>query len=343
MTVRTVVVDDSPTMRALVATLLRRDPAIEVVGTANSAETARGMIRDLNPDVVTLDVEMPGMDGLSFLEKIMRLRPTPVVMVSSRTRDGAEATLRALELGAVACYAKPQNGDGDLLLADDGSLARLVHEAALARPRAGDLGRPARQAARGGGFEWNGRPIAIASSTGGVETLGALLESFPANCPPVLIVQHMPEGFTASLAARMDARIAPRVTEAFDGQSIEQGTIVIAPGGGRHMIARPGSAPYVRLVAADPVNGHRPSGDLLFRSVARGWGERAVGAILTGMGSDGAQGLLEMRRAGAMTLGQTEASAIVYGMPRVAHEIGAVAEQLAPAAMAERLLELCGR
>lgn len=343
MTIRTVVVDDSATMRALIATLLHRDPTIEVVGTAGSAEAARGLIRELDPDVVTLDVEMPGMDGLSFLEKIMRLKPTPVVMISGRTREGTDATLRALELGAIDCYAKPQGQHADLLLTDNGELARMVREAAQAKPRLATPRADPTPARRRKRFDWNGWPVAIAASTGGVETLGALLEGFSADCPPVLIVQHMPEGFTAAFASRLDARIAPRVVEATDGQPIEPGTIAIAPGGKRHMIARPGSAPYLRLVDADPVSGHRPSGDVLFRSVAQGWGAQAVGVILTGMGADGARGLLTMRQAGAATLGQSAASALIYGMPRVAHEIGAVGEQLSLDAIGERIFALCSR
>ncbi|GGB40472.1 chemotaxis response regulator protein-glutamate methylesterase [Sphingomonas metalli] len=343
MTVRTLIVDDSATMRALISALLRRDPAIEIVGVAASAEAARTLIRETDPDVITLDVEMPGMDGLSFLEKIMRLRPTPVVMVSGRTRAGAEATLRALELGAVGCYAKPRGRADDLLLADDGQLAAMVHEAAAAKGRLHGARTASPHAPRPGAFAWNGKLLAIAASTGGVETLGLLLDGFPALCPPTLIVQHMPESFTRLFAARLDARVAPRVVEAEDGQSIEPGTVYIAPGGHRHMIARAGSAPYIRLVPGDPVSGHRPSGDVLFRSVAQGWKAEAVGLILTGMGADGARGLLEMRRAGAATLGQSQASALIYGMPRAAHELGAVGEQLAVEAVPARVMQLCGR
>ena len=344
MTVRTVIVDDSRTMRALLETLLDREPDIEVVGSAESAAAARALIRETDPDVITLDVEMPGMDGLTFLEKIMRLRPTPVVMVSGRTREGADATLRALELGAVGCYAKPLGGFGEFLLSDAGELANMVREAALAKGRlTGPRGADRPAAARTGAFDWNGMPVAIAASTGGVETLGALLETFPANCPPVLVVQHMPEGFTGSFAARLDSRIAPRVVEAEDGQLIEQGTIYIAPGGKLHMIGRPGAVPYIRLVSADPVSGHRPSGDVLFRSMAMGWGSRAVGVILTGMGADGARGLLEMREAGAPTLGQNQSSALIYGMPRAAFEMGAVCEQLSLEAIGSRIFDLCSR
>ena len=343
MTIRTLIVDDSATMRALLSALLRRDPAIEIVGTAGSAETARALIRETNPDVITLDVEMPGMDGLSFLEKIMRLRPMPVVMVSGRTRDGADATLRALELGAVACYAKPRGQVDDLLLTDDGELAAMVHEAAQAKGRLNGAHVDRRHQASTAPFTWNGKLLAVAASTGGVETLGTLLDGFPANCPPTLIVQHMPESFTRLFAARLNERIAPAVVEAEDGQSIDPGTVYIAPGGKRHMIARPGTAPYIRLIDADPVSGHRPSGDVLFRSVAQGWEGSAVGVILTGMGADGARGLLEMRRAGAMTLGQSQASALIYGMPRAAHELGAVGEQLSVEAMPARVMQLCGR
>ena len=341
MTVRTLIVDDSPTMRALLSGLLRRDPDIEVIGTADRASVARAMIKELDPDVITLDIEMPEMNGLDFLDKIMRLRPTPVVMVSTLTRAGADATLRALELGAVDCYAKPEGGMADLLCIDDGVLARKVKQAAQSRRRT--RLEPSARAAPQADFVWNGRTIAIGASTGGVEALGTVLSHFPANCPPTVIVQHMPALFTSCFATRLDGTLAPRVVEMEHDDLLEQGTIYIAPGGSRHAMIRGSQKPHVRLMEAAPINGHCPSVDVLFRSVAQCMGDKAVGIILTGMGNDGAQGLLEMRQAGADTIGQNEATSLIYGMPRVAAQIGGVAEEMALERIARRALDLCSR
>lgn len=341
MSVRTLIVDDSPTMRALLSGLLRRDPEIEVVGTADRASVARAMIKELDPDVITLDIEMPEMNGLDFLDRIMRLRPTPVVMVSTLTSAGADATLRALELGAVDCYPKPVGGMTDLIAADDGILAEKVKQAARSRRRHRlDRREPTAPMAD---FSWNGRFVAIGSSTGGVEALGALLARFPVNCPPTLIVQHMPPIFTSCFAARLDGTVAPRVKELEDDDLLEQGTVHIAPGGDRHAIIRGTAKPHVRLLAGASINGHRPSVDAMFRSAARTLGNRVVGVILTGMGNDGAQGLLEMREAGAITIGQNEATSLIYGMPRAAMQAGAVAEELALDRIAQRVLGLCSR
>lgn len=341
MTVRTLIVDDSPTMRALLSGLLRRDPEIEVIGTADRASVARAMIKELDPDVITLDIEMPEMNGLDFLDRIMRLRPMPVVMVSTLTSAGAEATLRALELGAVDCYPKPAGGMSELIAADAGELAEKVKQAAGSRRRH----RIAQSAAVVplADFVWNGRYVAIGSSTGGVEALGAVLARFPANCPPTLIVQHMPAMFTNCFAARLDRTVAPRVVELADDAVLEQGTVYIAPGGDRHAIIRGVHRPHARLVADNPINGHRPSVDAMFRSAAATLGNRAVGVILTGMGNDGARGLLEMRDAGALTIGQNEATSLIYGMPRAAMQIGAVEEEIALDRIAGRVLDLCRR
>ena len=339
MSVRALVVDDSPTMRALISTLLARDAEIEVIGTAHDAATARKMIREMDPDVITLDIEMPEMNGLEFLEKIMKLRPMPVVMVSTLTHKGAEASVRALELGAVDCYAKPTQGMREVLCTDDGTLAELVKQAGR---RKRQFGPPVKAAAPPEQFNHIGNLIAVGSSTGGVEALMQMLQGFPANCPPTAIVQHMPATFTRALAARLDACALPTVTEAEDGQPMAQGHVYLAPGGERHlMVAGTASKPVIRLVPAPQVSGHRPSVDVLFRSVAATMGGNACGVILTGMGGDGAQGLLEMRQAGAQTLGQDEATCVVYGMPRVAAEIGAVQEVLPIGKIGRRAVQLC--
>lgn len=341
MTVRCLIVDDSPTMRALLTGLLRRDPEIEVVGAARDAHMAREMVRELDPDVITLDIEMPQMNGLEFLDRLMRLRPTPVVMCSSLTGKGAEATLRALELGAVDCFAKPEGGLHDLMATDDGTLAEMVKQAARSRRRTAIRGLPAAPSTKT--FHSNDRIVAIGASTGGVEALLTLLSAFPENCPPTVVVQHMPATFTTSFAARLDTRCAPKVSEAEHDAPLKAGHVYIAPGGLRHLMIRGDQTPHCRLIDANPVTGHRPSVDVLFRSVSQSVGKRAVGVLLTGMGRDGAAGLLEMRQAGCRTIGQNEASCVVYGMPRAAFEIGAVEDVLPIDRIAEKVFELCSQ
>lgn len=321
--IRVLVVDDSAAMRGLIAATLRRDPGIAVIGEAADPFEARAAIKALNPDVLTLDVEMPGMTGLDFLEKIMRLRPMPVIMVSSLTARGTEATLQALELGAVDCVAKPGAGTS----AGFDALPEKVREAARARIRPLPQGASAPRAPAAD-YRPDGRLLAIGASTGGVEALITVLANLPPNCPPTVITQHMPENFTRSFAARLDRICAATVAEASEGAPLAPGRVYLAPGGAAHLEVA-GTRPWhCRLREAPPVNGHRPSVDVLFASAAAAAGARALGVILTGMGRDGAQGLLAMRRAGAATLGQDEASAVVYGMPRAAHEIGAVQTQL---------------
>jgi two-component system chemotaxis response regulator CheB len=332
--VRVLIVDDSATMRSLIATVLQRDPEIEVVGEAGDPLEAREAIKRLNPDVITLDVEMPNMNGIDFLEKIMRLRPMPVVMVSTLTVRGAEATMEALELGAIDCVAKPSTGG----LEGFQDLPFKVKAAAKAKvkPRA-----PAGSAPKPAPVEHtpDGRIIAIGSSTGGVEALINILTRFPANCPPTVITQHMPATFTKSFSERLDRLCAPKVAEAHDGAVLENGRIFIAPGGENHLEIGGAGTLRCRLSPGPAVNGHRPSVDVLFRSVAKAAGARSVGAILTGMGRDGAEGLLAMRRAGARTFGQDEASSVVYGMPKVAFEIGAVERQAPLDRLAAELLK----
>ncbi|MBY0421210.1 MAG: chemotaxis response regulator protein-glutamate methylesterase, partial [Parvularculaceae bacterium] len=297
---------------------------------------AREAIKALNPDVITLDVEMPNMSGVEFLEKIMRLRPMPVVMVSTLTHKGTETAVEALRLGAVDCIGKPPNGD---VLAAFGELPRIVKEAARARVR----GRAEAIVSERGpaNFRSDGRVVAIGSSTGGVEALLAVLSSFPENCPPTVITQHMPAGFTTSFAARLNAQCKPEVAEARDGAPLEPGKVYLAPGGATHLEVVGTSRFACRLRGGDTVSGHRPSVDVLFDSVSRSCGAAAVGVILTGMGRDGAKGLLAMREAGAETFGQDEASCVVYGMPRAAFEIGAVQRQAPIGRIAHALLSAC--
>ncbi len=332
---RVLVVDDSPTMRGLITAVLNSDPDVSVVGQAGDALQARAAIKELNPDVVTLDIEMPNMNGLEFLDKIMRLRPMPVIMVSTMTHHGANATLAALEIGAFDCVGKPSPGDIRPFI----DLAEKVKAAArsgLRRPAQA----PVQAVAPTAGYRVGRKVVAIGSSTGGVEALITVLQKFPKNCPPTVITQHMPPTFTKSFAERLNRLCAPVVEEATDGARLEIGKIYLAPGGDRHLQVVNPSAPCCRLVERDPVNGHRPSVDVLFESVAELAGRNAVGAILTGMGRDGASGLLKMRNAGARTLGQNEKTCVVYGMPRVAYEIGAVEAQLPLDSIGEEILKL---
>lgn len=334
MTIRVLIVDDSATMRALLGELLRREPDISVIGAAADAAEARMLIREHNPDVVTLDIEMPGMSGLEFLDKLMRLRPTPVIIVSGMTREGADTTVRALELGAVDCYAKPDGRIGSLLTADGGRLAELIRGAAKVHVRERTTivdARPA-VATPPPAMPRGERPalIAIGASTGGVEALHLLLQGFPADCPPTVIVQHINGQFAEAVARRLDQQCAPKVTIAEPDLPLRAGHIYLAPGNERHLQVRGSAAhPCARMRADEKVAGHRPSVDVLFHSVADTIGDQAVGILLTGMGSDGAQGLLAMARAGAITIAQDEATCTVFGMPKAAIKLGA-ARMVAP-------------
>lgn len=338
---RVLVVDDSATMRGLITAVLNSDPDVNVIGQASDALEAREAIKRLNPDVVTLDIEMPNMNGLEFLDKIMKLRPMPVIMVSTLTSRGAEASLMALEIGAFDCVGKPAPGDSRPFY----DLADKVKAAARSKRQyattAAEAAKPlAPKGPVAADFRAGRKIIAIGSSTGGVEALIQVLQKFPVNCPPTVITQHMPSTFTKSFADRLNRLCNPIVEEATDGARLEIGRIYLAPGGERHMLVANPSAPCCRLVERDPVNGHRPSVDVLFDSVAELAGRNAVGVILTGMGRDGAAGLLKMRYAGAKTIGQDEKTCVVYGMPRVAHELGAVEHQYPLSLIGEEILKI---
>jgi two-component system chemotaxis response regulator CheB len=334
---RVLVVDDSATMRSLVSAVLRRDPEIEVVGSAGDPIEAREAIKALNPDVVTLDVEMPNMNGLDFLEKIMRLRPMPVIMISTLTQRGAEASIRALELGAFDCVGKPTSGTSPAE-----AFAELPEKVKAAwRARVRPLGSRAGPSPSADGFRPNGSVVAVGSSTGGVEALLTIISRLPRNCPPTVITQHMPPTFTKSFAARLNSFCAAEVAEAYEGAPLEIGKVYLAPGGATHLEVSGSTSLRCRLREGDLVSGHRPSVDVLFSSVAKTAGANAVGVILTGMGRDGASGLLAMRENGAATIGQDEASSVIYGMPRVAFEIGAVERQLPLNAIGDQILTLC--
>ncbi|HYA74614.1 MAG TPA: chemotaxis response regulator protein-glutamate methylesterase [Roseiarcus sp.] len=334
--VRVLIVDDSATMRGLISAALSRDAGIAVVGQASDPLEAREAIKALNPDVMTLDVEMPKMDGLEFLDKVMRLRPFPVIMVSSLTAKGASATIRAMELGAVDCVGKPSIDHPNSF--DD--LPARVKAAATACLRKRAEQRVAKGRAPLPSYRSDGKVVAIGASTGGVEALISVLTGYPQNCPPTVITLHMPTPFTKSFARRLDGLTDARVGEAEDGAPLEVGRVYLAPGSATHLEVSNSSHWRCRLQSEDPVNGHRPSVDVLFASVAKACGPRAVGVILTGMGRDGAAGLLAMRRAGARTLGQNEVTSVVYGMPKVAFECGAVEKQASLADIGGEILNL---
>lgn len=341
--VRVLIVDDSALIRKMMTEILSKDPGIEVLGTAQDPYVAREKIKALNPDVITLDIEMPKMDGIEFLQKIMKLRPMPVLMVSSLTQQGADATLQALELGAVDYVAKPTQDLQSGLAEKCEEIVAKVKAAAGAKVRGGSergTARPQRLRSAPG-YSSTETVVAIGASTGGVEALTSVLTVLPPDSPAILVTQHMPASFTTSFAQRLNAMCAIHVMEARDGVRVLPGHAYLAPGDAHLRLTRSGANYVCRIAGQDRVSGHCPSVDVLYRSVAECAGKNAIGVILTGMGKDGARGLLEMREAGARTLGQNEATSVIYGMPRVAKEIGAVEQQLSLALIPQRILEIC--
>jgi two-component system chemotaxis response regulator CheB len=349
--VRVLIVDDSALVRKVLTTMLESDPGIEVVGTAADPLIAREKIKQLNPDVLTLDVEMPRMDGLTFLDNLMRLRPMPVVMVSTLTERGADVTLRALELGAVDFFTKPAADLANTFMEHAPEICAKVRLAAGAKPReraavtrldvpprlSADAVLPRTQTA---GTRGGTRIIAIGASTGGTEAIRVVLEAMPPTAPPIVITQHIPAAFSGPFAARMDSCSAMRVMEARDGQPIQAGHAYIAPGSQHLLVMWDGARHVCRLHDGPPVNRHKPAVDVLFRSMAASVGAATIGVLLTGMGDDGARGLGELKEIGAPTLVQDEASSVVWGMPGAAWKAGAAVEMLGLDAIAARLLAL---
>lgn len=331
-------VDDSALIRSLLTEIVNSNSDMEMVAAAPDPFAARELIKRHDPDVLTLDVEMPRMDGLDFLEKLMRLRPMPVLMVSSLTGRGSEITLQALELGAVDFVTKPQSGLRDGMLDYGREISDKIRAAAQARLRTqADEPRPA--PALKTPFLSSEKLFIVGASTGGPEALRVLLEPMPADAPAVLITQHMPAGFTGAFAQRLNTLCNIEVKEAEQGERILPGHAYIAPGGDAHLrLARSGANYVISLQPGPPINRHCPSVDALFDSAARNAGKNAIGMLLTGMGKDGAQGLVNMRAAGAPTLAQDEASCIVFGMPREAIELGAAQEVVGIQAMCEHAL-----
>jgi len=345
---RVIVVDDSALVRSLLTEIINRQPDMVCVGAAADPLVAREMIRELNPDVITLDVEMPRMDGIDFLSKLMRLRPMPVVMVSTLTERGAEVTMKALELGAVDFVAKPKIGiaDGLRLLAEDitdkvriasKATIRKHHAPAPAAPGAPAAAKPAVPASVG--RLSTEKIIFIGASTGGTEATKEVLVNLPPDCPAVVITQHMPPGFTKSYAARLDGLCRISVKEAQDGERILPGHAYIAPGGLHLSVERSGANYIARVQEGEPVNRHRPSVEVLFKSAARVVGPNALGIMLTGMGADGAKAMKELRDAGSYNYVQDEASCVVFGMPREAINAGAAHEVLPLTQIAPKLIE----
>ena len=343
--IRVLCVDDSALIRSLMTEIINSQPDMVVVATASDPLIARDLVKQHNPDVMTLDVEMPRMDGLEFLEKLMRLRPMPVVMVSSLIEHGSEAAMRALELGAVDFVTKPRLGIRDGLLSYTALIAGKIRIAAVARLL------PAKCAAAGGSTAVmvdapllrspllsTEKLIIIGASTGGTEAIREVLQPLPPDCPGIMIAQHMPAGFTRSFAQRLDGLCRIAVSEAVHGERILPGHAYIAPGGFHLSLTRSGANYVAQVDLEPPVNRHRPSVDVLFDSAARHAGKNAIGVILTGMGRDGARGLLKMRQAGGHTLAQDEASCVVFGMPREAIAIGAAAEVASLQEMSQRVM-----
>ncbi|MDA8586871.1 chemotaxis-specific protein-glutamate methyltransferase CheB [Rhodobacteraceae bacterium] len=320
-TIRALIVDDTRTIRAMIRALLLRDPRIEVVGEACDPYEAREMIRSLNPDVITLDVVMPKMDGISFLERLMRLRPMPVVMVSSRTTENSSAAIQALSLGAFDCVdiAALSRGQSNV------ELAEVVVAAASSNPRGQATQRRPQSRIPEQRLNWNGRIVVIGSSTGGVDALTTVLSGFPKDCPPTLIAQHMPPDFLNNFCARLDRTMAPKVGLAKDGAKLEQGRVVFAPGGDWHLALSECPERQMTLVPNDGSELYVPSVNVLFSSAVY-HAPKIVAVMLTGMGKDGAEPMLKLRKAGAYTIAQDGPSAVVDGMPRAARDIGAAIE-----------------
>ena len=328
MGIKVLVVDDSATARAILTEILLSDAEIESVETAPDAYIARDKIVKNTPDVICLDVEMPRMDGITFLKKLMSYMPLPVVMVSSLTQKGADTTLDALESGAVDVVAKPHSHIYDGAKEIQEELLEKVKNSALANVTNFRAKKVYKHLDYQNHLkETTQKLIAVGASTGGVEALKEFLIQFPRNTPGMLIVQHMPSNFTKQFAKRLNSLCEMDIKEAEDGDVVNIGQVLIAPGDMHMVLRRSGHRYYIQIGGGQKVSGHRPSIDVMFNSVSKSAGANAIGVILTGMGSDGANGLLNMRKAGAMTFGQDKKSSVVYGMPRVANEIGGVVKE----------------
>lgn len=339
--IKVLVVDDSALVRSILKEVINSFPDMEMIGAASHPLQAREMIKTLNPDVMTLDVEMPQMDGLTFLDKVMRLRPMPVLMISSLTERSSEAALKALELGAVDFVAKPKLGIADGLRTYADEIAEKIRTAYLTHPlrhskSVASVSKPL--PTLGSRFATTEKIILVGASTGGTEAIKAFLAPMPADTPAILITQHMPEAFTKSFAERLNGLCRITVKEAEDGERVLPGHAYIAPGHSHLLIKRSGANYVTELSQSAPVNHHRPSVEVLFRSGAQHVGNNAIGVMLTGMGKDGAMAMSEMRQAGAYNFAQDEATCVVFGMPREAIAVGAVDEVVPIQEMAQKVL-----
>lgn len=331
--IKVLIVDDSPLVRSMLTRVLQEAPEIDVVGGAKDPYEAREMIINFRPDVIILDIEMPRMDGLTFLKKLMEHYPVPVIMCSGVARDNSKNALQAIEIGAVDVVAKPNMGGSRALRQLGESLAEKIHAAAIAmpvRPKIPASAIPNVTSFRSAGIDPNRYFIAIGASTGGTEAIRSVLQNMPADAPPIAMVQHMPEGFTQSFAERLNQFSRLSVSEAVDNEPLTPGKALLARGGAQMALRSVSGQLRIAYGTDELVNRHCPSVDVLFDSVARLIGKQAVGVILTGMGADGARGLVNMREAGAYTIGQNQQSCVVYGMPKVAFEMGGVEVQCAP-------------
>jgi two-component system, chemotaxis family, protein-glutamate methylesterase/glutaminase len=340
---KVLIVDDSSLMRQLLTQIISSDPDLEVIGTASDPFVAREKIKALHPDVLTLDVEMPRMDGLTFLEKLMRGHPMPVVMISSLTERGAETTLRALSLGAVDYVAKPKLDVSNGTIEQSSDIIAKVKAAAKVKVRGGNLREPTSTSLPAGyHITATHKVVAIGASTGGTEALKDLLSALPPDFPGLVMVQHMPEAFTRPFSERLNSLCRIRVQEARDGDRILPGHALLAPGGHQMQVVRRGMEYAVKVYRGERVNRHLPSVDVLFSSCAKQLGKNAIGVLLTGMGADGAKGMLEMKVAEAHTIAQDEATCVVFGMPREAILLGAVDQVLPLGRIPNALLHRLG-
>jgi two-component system, chemotaxis family, protein-glutamate methylesterase/glutaminase len=351
--IRVLVVDDSPTIRQTLKQVLESDPGIEVLAAAPDPYVAVRQMREAAPDVITLDIEMPRMDGLTFLEKIMAQHPIPVVVCSSLTEAGSPSALAALDLGAVDIITKPKLGTKEFLEESRLTICEVVKAASrsrvqVLRDRLGARVAPKltadeilAKASPRAMVQTTEKVVVVGASTGGTEALQVLLSALPVDGPGVVVVQHMPEGFTAQFARRLDSLCRIHVKEAASGESVLPGQALIARGGTHLLLKRSGARYYVELKDGPLVSRHRPSVDVLFRSTARYAGKNALGVILTGMGDDGARGMREMRDAGAFNIAQDEATCVVYGMPHEAVKQGAVDRTLPLERIADEILRKC--
>ncbi len=351
--IRVLTVDDSGLMQKLLKSALSQCPQIEIIGQAMDSAEARNMIKQLNPDIITLDVEMPGMNGLEFLERLMNARPMPVIMFSSHTAEGTEITLKALELGAVDFLQKPRVGldkSLDFLVAEltpkilsfGKAKPRTLRDVMINMQKSGNNVQDKQQKISNAQLKYD--IIAIGSSTGGVTAIREVLESLPNNLPPIVITQHMPEGYTARFAERLNRDCAMTVVQASNHQELENGHVYIAPGTHHMKIVKRNGKYTTELSDGATVSGHRPSVDVMFQSLAKASGNnRSIAIMLTGMGRDGAQGMLELKELGCPTIGQNKETCVVYGMPRAAYELGAVDVELPLDKISSGLLDiLCG-